>query len=339
MVGWCSSPRFADHNTGRGHPERGDRIRAIYAALHRQGLLAGASPFADFAVAGSLPDAAGVVLKDLAEPAPVGDEVLGLVHPAEHIERIEALCAAGGGTLDGGDTVLSRNSAQIARLAVGAVVRCCDAVMAGQVRRAFAAVRPPGHHAEPLRAMGFCLFNNIAIAARHLQVRHGVERVAIVDFDVHHGNGTQAAFHQDPRVLFVSLHQDPRTCYPNTGFAWEIGVGDGRGTTLNVPILPGADDAEFLQAVEGRAIAALERFSPDAILISAGFDAHRDDPLAQLQLSDAAYFRTTRLIADAADRLCGGRIISVLEGGYDLGALSRGVIEHLRGLAGPAAAG
>jgi acetoin utilization deacetylase AcuC-like enzyme len=234
--------------------------------------------------------------------------------------------------LDQSDTPTEPRSFATALLAIGAGLRCCDAVVAGEVQRAFAAIRPPGHHAEPDRSMGFCLFNNIAIAARYLQEKHGIGQIAIIDFDVHHGNGTQAVFEADPTVLFISLHQDPRTCYPGSGYDWEKGVGLGVGHTLNVPFDPGSGDAEYLAAMRSRVIPALDAFRPEMLLISAGFDAHRDDPLAQIHLSDEAFETITRELAAAADRHCKGRIVSLLEGGYNLRALGRSVVRHLVGL-------
>jgi acetoin utilization deacetylase AcuC-like enzyme len=205
--------------------------------------------------------------------------------------------------------------------------------MAGEVRRAFAAGRPPGHHAEPERAMGFCLFSNIAIGARHLQRAHGVGRVAIVDFDVHHGNGTQACFYDDPSVLFISLHQHPRTCYPGSGHDWETGTGTGAGYTINLPFQPGSDDADYLREFEQRVVPALDQFRPEVLMVSAGFDAHRDDPLAQMNLSEAGFEEMTRLLVGVAEHHCGGRVISTLEGGYNLRALARSVVRHLVALA------
>jgi acetoin utilization deacetylase AcuC-like enzyme len=234
--------------------------------------------------------------------------------------------------LDQGDTPVSPRSFEIALLSCGAVLSCCDAVIDGSVRRAFAAVRPPGHHAEPDRSMGFCLFGNVAIAARYLQRRHGVGHVAIVDFDVHHGNGTQAAFEDDPSVLFISIHQHPSTCYPGSGHDWEVGEAAGRGSTLNIPLMPGSGDAEYLAAFESKVIPKLDHFKPEILLISAGFDAHQDDPLANMEVSEMGFEAMTRLLVAAADVHCQGRVISALEGGYHLRALGRSVVRHLLAL-------
>ena len=331
-VGFCSSPRFVEHDTGPAHPERPDRIRAVHRAVRDAGLVASPDPFPKFTLDLGLRPLGRPPLVEI-EPVPATDEQLLAVHPAAHLARVRHV-SAHAGVMDQGDTPTERRSAATAVLAAGAVITAADAVMAGTVRRAFAAVRPPGHHAEPDRAMGFCLFANVAIAARHLQRAHGVGRVAIVDFDVHHGNGTQAVFEADPSVLFVSLHQHPRTCYPGTGYAHETGVGPGQGFTLNLPFQPGADDDDYLATIDGTVVPRLEAFRPDVLLISAGFDAHRDDPLAQVRLSDDGFERITERLVAAADRLCGGRVVSVLEGGYDLRALGRSVVRHLVAMQG-----
>jgi acetoin utilization deacetylase AcuC-like enzyme len=332
MIGFCSDPRFADHLTGPHHPERPDRIRAIHKAVRAAGMIDSPDPFPDFDLALGPIDGGGVRLRELAA-APAEDSWLAAVHTPAHVELVRRVCAAGGGVLDQGDTRVVRASWDVALLGLGAVLRCCDAVMAGEVRRAFAAVRPPGHHAEPDRPMGFCLFSNIAIAARYLQRRHGLERLAVVDFDVHHGNGTQAAFEDDPSVLFISLHQDPRTLYPGSGHGYEAGVGKGEGFTLNIPMTPGADDVDYLAALDEKVLPVLRAYRPEALLISAGFDAHHADPLAQIQLSEECYEQMTRLLVGVADDHCGGRVVSALEGGYELRALGRSVVRHLIGLA------
>jgi acetoin utilization deacetylase AcuC-like enzyme len=331
MVGFCTSPRFVEHLTGPNHPERPDRIRAIALAVRQAGMINSPNPFPDFDLDLQLSPSEGPKLLELT-PAAAEEKWLKLVHPAEHIERLKHLCAGGGGVLDQGDTVVCPQSFEIALLACGAVLQCCDAVITRQVSRAFAAVRPPGHHAEPDQAIGFCLLGNIAVAARYLQRQHGLEKIAIVDFDVHHGNGTQAVFDSDPSVLFVSLHQHPRTCYPGSGFDWEIGQGPGRGTILNIPIMPGSGHAEYLAAMESLVLPKLDEFKPSALLVSAGFDAHHDDPLAQMELGEESFFMMTRLLAQSADVHCGGRLISALEGGYNLRALGRSVVRHLAAL-------
>ncbi|HEV2294893.1 MAG TPA: histone deacetylase [Tepidisphaeraceae bacterium] len=331
MTGFCSDPRFVHHLTGAHHPERPDRIRAVHKAVRAAGMIDSPDPFPDFALEFGPLDARGVKLVEL-QPTPADEKWLTAVHTPRHVEYVKQTCAIGGGVLDQGDTQVGPQSCDIALLGLGAVLRCCDAVMAGEVLRAFAAVRPPGHHAEPDRPMGFCLFSNIAIAARYLQQRHGLERIAIVDFDVHHGNGTQAAFEDDPTVLFISLHQDPRTCYPGSGHAYETGCGSGEGFTLNIPMTPGADEDDYLAAFDTRVLPVLEAFRPDVLLISAGFDAHHADPLAQIQLSEECYEKMTRLLVSVAQRHCRGRVISALEGGYNLRALGRSAVRHLVGL-------
>ena len=332
-VGFCSSERFADHQTGHHHPERPDRIRAVWKAVRDSGLLDLPDPWPDFRPDLALRRQDAVRLKDLGAPLEATEEALLRVHTPRHVEHVRRICAAGGGVLDLGDTPVGRESFDIDRLGAGAVLRCCDAVAGGEVRRAFAAVRPPGHHAEPERPMGFCLFSSVAVAARHLQRVHGVGRIAIVDFDVHHGNGTQAAFEEDPSVLFVSMHQDPRTLYPGSGHAWEKGIGAGDGFTLNVTVPPGADDEIYLHALEAQVLPELDRFRPEFLLVSAGFDAHAEDPLAQVMLSEEGFEHITRLLVESAERHCGGRVVSALEGGYNLRALVRGVVRHLSALA------
>jgi acetoin utilization deacetylase AcuC-like enzyme len=331
MIGFFSSPRFVEHDTGPHHPERPDRIRAIYSAVCAAGLLPSPNPFPDFQL--PLPPLPTFNNKLVELPfAPADPKWLFTVHNPAYAERIEHVCKSGGGVLDQGDTIVSPPSCDIALLALGGVLAACDAVMQGQVQRAFAAIRPPGHHAEPDRPMGFCLFSNIAIAARYIQKTYEVERVAIVDFDVHHGNGTQACLQDDPSVLFISMHQDPRSCYPGSGYAWETGVGAGRGYTLNIPFNPGAGDEEYQRAMDERVIPRLDEFKPQVLLVSAGFDAHADDPLAQINLTDDAFESMTRSLAEVADQHCGGRLISALEGGYNLQALGRCAICHLIGL-------
>ncbi|HEY8747382.1 MAG TPA: histone deacetylase [Tepidisphaeraceae bacterium] len=331
MTGFCTSPRFVEHATSPTHPERPERIMAIARAVREAGLIESPDPFPGFRIQLGAFASPNRKLVEL-QPRETNESWPGLVHPPAYIERIRHISKIGGGVLDQGDTPIGPTSFEIAMLAISAGVECCDAVVGGRVKRAFAAVRPPGHHAEPDRPMGFCLFANLAIAARYLQKTHGIGKIAIVDFDVHHGNGTQAAFEDDPSVLFISLHQDPRTCYPGSGYATETGIDAGKGFTLNLPFAPGSGDEDYLNVFGARVVPCLESFRPEMLLISAGFDAHRDDPLAQIELSEDAFEQMTRVLVGVADVHCGGRVVSMLEGGYNLRALGRSVVRHLKGL-------
>ena len=251
------------------------------------------------------------------------------MHTPLHIEHIRRICALGGGVVDQSDTPIGANGFEMGLLSLGSALAACDWVMQKKGRRAFSASRPPGHHAEPDRPMGFCLFANIAIAARYVQQTYGVKKIAIVDFDVHHGNGTQAALESDPSILFISMHQHPATLYPGSGYESEAGVGPGTGFTINLPFQPGDGDSEYLAAIDDRVIPALANFSPELLMLSAGFDAHRDDPLAQINLSEDGFEQITRKLVAFADEFCDGRIVSLLEGGYNLRALGRSVVRHL----------
>jgi acetoin utilization deacetylase AcuC-like enzyme len=330
MVGFCTSPEFVNHLTGEYHPERPDRIRAIASAVRQAGFVDSPNPFPDFEPGFRIAPVGGEKLVELA-PTPADEKTISLVHhDKKYLESIRHVCESGGGALDQGDTVVSPRSFELGLLSCGAVLTCCDAVISGKVNRAFAAVRPPGHHAEPDRPMGFCLFSNVAIAARYLQRHHGVHSVGIVDFDVHHGNGTQAAFEEDPSVLFISIHQHPKTCYPGTGYEWEAGEEPGRGTKLNIPMPPGSTDADYIAQFKSKVIPKLDLYKPEILMISAGFDAHADDPLAQIDLSDEGFAAMTSMLVQAADAHCNGKIISCLEGGYHLGALARSLVRHLQ---------
>jgi len=310
-TGWIYDDRFLLHDTGANHPERPDRLRAIVAKMQATGLMSRVT---------SLPF------------KPATDEVLRLNHSQHYIERVHEACASGARHIDTVDSAICDVSDEIARLAVGGVLTAVDAVMAGDVDNAFCAVRPPGHHAEHELSMGFCLFNNVAIAARDLQKSHGIERVLILDWDVHHGNGTQHSFENDPSVFFCSFHEHPRFCYPGTGFSEETGRGAGKGTTLNICMMPGATDADYREQWERQFEPAARAFEPQFILVSTGFDAHAKDPLAQVNLTDEAFVWMADRIVKQARELCDGRLVCILEGGYDLDALSTGVCNVVRAL-------
>jgi acetoin utilization deacetylase AcuC-like enzyme len=253
------------------------------------------------------------------------------IHSPELIRSIESACQQGLRFLDA-DTVISSDSYWVALLAAGGVLTAIDAVMDHQADNALALVRPPGHHAEPERAMGFCLFNNVAIGACYAQKQHNLERVAIVDWDVHHGNGTQKAFYSDPSVLYISLHQYP--LYPGTGSRVEEGAGQGRGFTLNIPLSPGGGDVEYLMAFSEQVLPRLKEFKPQLLLISAGFDAHIDDPLASMNVTNKGFNKMAQLLISLAHTACEDRIVSVLEGGYSLPSLPYTVLDHLYALSG-----
>lgn len=292
-----SSKRFVDHVTPVGHPERPERAEVLSA------------------VAASFKEKGGEVI----EPRLATDEDLLRVHTQEHLDAIVA--TRGKATMIDEDTFTSPDSEEIARLAAGAVLTGVDRVLDGPPRsRALALVRPPGHHAEADRAMGFCLYSNIAVGAAYARSR-GCARVAIVDYDVHHGNGTQWIFYEDPTVLFVSSHQWP--FYPGTGAASERGRGEGLGFTLNIPLDAGAKDDEIEQKYAAQVIPAVRDFKPDLLMISAGFDAHEMDPLGQLRMTTAGFGRLTTLLLALADETCEGRVVLATEGGYDLTALSQ----------------
>ncbi len=307
-TGLVYHPDFLLHDAGAGHPERPDRLRAIVAHLESTGLNARLTPI---------------------EARAAELEWINRVHTPEYVTRLAAAQAHAPVQLDP-DTRMAPDSLRIAILATGGVLAAVDAVMAGKVRNAFVAARPPGHHALPDRAMGFCFINHVLVAARYIQAHYRLARVLIVDWDVHHGNGTAAVAATDPSILYFSTHQYPY--YPGTGAADEQGEGAARGTVINVPLAAGAGDRELIAAFENQLVPAADAFAPDFVLISAGFDAHRDDPLASLQVSETGYRRLTEIVLDIADRHAAGRVVSVLEGGYDLTALARSVASHIEGL-------
>ena len=299
-----SHPACIAHDPGDFHPESPARLRAVLSALE-------AEEFAPL----ERRQAPRAEIEDIAR-----------VHPRDFVEAVLAAVPKEGHVGVDPDTILCPASGEAALRAAGAVVAAVDAVVTGEAKNAFCAVRPPGHHAEPDRAMGFCLFNSIAVGAARARAVHGLERVAVVDFDVHHGNGTQAMFERDAALFYASTHQYP--LYPGTGAAGERGVGN----VVNVPLRPGSGSAEFRRAFGTAILPALDDFEPSLILISAGFDAHRRDPLAQLMLVEEDYRWATEQLLACAARHAQGRLVSALEGGYDLQALAASAAAHVRAL-------
>lgn len=309
-LGIVYDERFKDHTTQHGHPERPARMDAVRAALEWSGVLSG-------------PQIAAT---------PIDEALLRLVHTDDYLARLHQACVDGQPFIDTPDSEICPRSEEIARLAVGGVVNAARAIGAGEIDRAFCAVRPPGHHAEADRSMGFCFYANVVLAAKVWQRECGIERVAILDWDVHHGNGTQHLLEDDPSVLFISLHGHPEYLYPGTGYAHEVGLGAGRGFTLNVPLLPQTDDAALQAAFAEQVMPKLREFAPEGMIVSCGFDAHEHDPVGNLALTDAAYVWMLRQVKQIAGESASGRILSVLEGGYNLEVLRRCVAEHVQEL-------
>lgn len=307
-TGFITHPIYLSHNTGEGHPESPARLLAIQTHLAQTGMLSQLQCVTP-------------------NPHPDIEQAITAVHHASYYQSLYQKVPRHGLIHLDADTPLSPLSLQAAQMAVSGLLTAIDHVMAGQLRNAFCAVRPPGHHAEESHAMGFCLFNNVAIGARYLQTKHKLARIFILDWDVHHGNGTQHSFYNDPTVFYFSTHQYP--FYPGTGAARERGVGDGEGFTLNCPLSADSGDREMLSRFNKELANAVAAFKPDFILISAGFDAHRDDPLASLNVTDDGFSEMTKIITGLASTYCGGRIVSCLEGGYNLSALARSVERHL----------
>jgi len=298
-TGFAYSEACLGHLTGGDHPEKPERLSAILDRLAGKNLLSGMERIS-------------------VRAAPL--KCITAVHTPEYVARLRAACRKGTGLLDSPDTPISAKSYEAALAAAGCALAAVDAVMAGRVRNAFCAVRPPGHHALRDQAMGFCIFNNVAIAARHLRKEHGSARILIVDWDVHHGNGTQAAFKGDPSVLYFSVHRS--NFYPGTGNADENGGGPGR--VINVPLPAGSGDAEYTAAFRDILVPAADAFKPEFVLVSAGFDARSGDPLGGMRVTDAGYAGLTRIVRGIADKHCNGRLVSVLEGGYDFDGLADG---------------
>ena len=304
-----ADPICREHLAGRSHPERPERFDVVMDALRN---------------AGSLDDMVHL------DPRAATQEELLLCHTPEYLRVAKHDVDSGQAFLSTGDTDITRNSWDVAVRAAGGVLNAVDAVIEGRARNAFCVVRPPGHHASASRGMGFCLLNNVALAARYAQRRYGLDRVLIVDWDVHHGNGTQEIFYSDPSVFFFSTHQWP--LYPGTGRADETGEGAGRGTTMNFPFPAGSGRKEILGAVENSLVPAAERFNPDLVLISAGFDSRIGDLLGRFALTDEDFADLTRAVMGIADRSAGGRVVSVLEGGYNLEGLASAAAAHVDAL-------
>ncbi|GJM24050.1 MAG: acetoin utilization protein [Phycisphaerae bacterium] len=302
---------FQKHRTGPGHPERPERLVAISRGLAESGL--------------------GAACVRLPIRIASQEQILG-VHSSEYVARLRNACETGAQYIDSHDSAICPDSFEAALMAAGSILEAVDQVCAGHIQNAFCAVRPPGHHCERSESMGFCLLGNAAIAARHLLDHHCLQRVAIVDWDVHHGNGSQHIFEDSSEVLVCNLHGHPEYVYPGTGFENEQGKGDGKGATLNVPLMPGSGDDDYRRAFDAKILPILEDFKPEFVIISAGFDAHARDPLAPLELQSESFgWMTQRLLEVAADH-SGNRLVSVLEGGYDLQALSESVCHHVRAL-------
>jgi acetoin utilization deacetylase AcuC-like enzyme len=300
---------YKRHLTGHGHPERPERYDAVTSGVERSGVLEQTLRL---------------------EPTPAVLESISLCHSDAYIEIARRDIETGLPQLTTGDTAVSPASFEIARLAVGGVLSAVDAVLSGSAQTAFCALRPPGHHARPQQGMGFCIFNNIAIGARYAQQQYGVERVLIADWDVHHGNGTQDIFYDDPSVFFFSTHQSP--WYPGTGDASETGRGAAKGTTQNHPLPAGSGREEILSAFRDDLLPASKAFQPDLVMISAGFDSREGDPLGNFTLSDNDFVALTSLLRELADTTAEGRVVSVLEGGYNLEGLAAAVEAHVGAL-------
>lgn len=310
-TGLVYDERFLLHRTGPYHPEVPERLTAVMQGLREGGLLERLVPVP-------------------AEPAELA--WVHAVHSAEYVRRFEAACRKGETVFDSPDNQMCRETYDVALLAAGGVLAACREVLEGRLDNAFCAVRPPGHHAEANRAMGFCYFNNVAIAARYIQRRFGIERIGIIDFDVHHGNGTQHIFEEDSQVFYYSIHQHPSFAYPGTGREFEYGRGGGYGFTKNSPALPGQGDEEYRRLLERDLLPAFEEFRPEVILVSAGFDAHRDDDMSDIALSTEGYDWIMEQILALAAAHSRHRLISVLEGGYCLTRLPELARNHVQAL-------
>ena len=307
-TGFLYDKRYQLHTTGEFHPEVPDRLPSVYSGIKEAGLLAQL-----VLIPASMPDM----------------KWIESVHDQNYIERFEAACSTGKSVFDSPDNQMCSFSYETALLAVGGILETVRQVMDGQLNNAFCAVRPPGHHAEINRAMGFCYFNNIAIAARYVQREWNIARVGIVDFDVHHGNGTQHIFEDDPSVFYYSIHQHPSFAYPGTGREFEYGKNSGHGFTKNSPVLPGQGDQEYKQLIQSDLLPAFAEFKPEVILASAGFDAHTDDDMSDIKLSTDGFSWIAQQLVDMANHYADGRLVSILEGGYSLKRLPELARNHV----------
>jgi acetoin utilization deacetylase AcuC-like enzyme len=310
-TGFLYDPRYLLHDTGPYHPECSDRLEAILSGIKAADLMSNLTKI----------------------PARMAEmKWIETVHSPEYIRRFEELCLSGRRSLDCEDNTMCPYTWETASLAVGGILEAARMILAKEIDNAFCAVRPPGHHAEIGEAMGFCYFNNVAIAAKYIQMQWNIQRVGIIDFDVHHGNGTQHIFEKDPTVFYYSIHQHPSFAYPGTGREFEMGTGDGYGFTKNSPVLPGQGDDAYQRAMEKDLLPAFKSFAPEMIILSTGFDAHQDDEMADMNLSNAGFSWIIHTIMKMAEEYSSGRLLSVLEGGYCLQRLPELAVDHVKGL-------